>query len=63
MQDASIELDVDKVVTQEDAAKVLHAEMRGSPKGELTPGGVAAAVQAAADINERAGIVEPAEGQ
>jgi hypothetical protein len=60
LMDASIELDVDKVATQEDAAKVLHAEMRGSPKGELTPGGVAAAVQAAADINERAGLVEPA---
>jgi hypothetical protein len=55
MQDASIDLEVDKVATQEDAAKVLDAELRGSPTGTPIPGGVAAAVQAAADINERAG--------
>jgi len=63
LQDASIDLDVDKVATQEDAAKVLDAEIRGSPTGEPSPGGVAAAVQAAADLNESAGLVEPASGQ
>jgi hypothetical protein len=62
LMDASIELDVDKVVTQQDAAKVLDAEIRGSPTGEPLPGGVAAAVQAAADINEQAGFIEPASG-
>ena len=55
MQDASIDLEVDKVATQEDAAKVLDAELRGSPTGTPIPGGVAAAVQAAADINKQAG--------
>jgi hypothetical protein len=55
LMDASIDLEVDKVATQEDAAKVLDAELRGSPTGTPIPGGVAAAVQAAADINERAG--------
>lgn len=59
MQDASIDLKVDKVVTQEDAAKVLDAELRGSPTGDPHPGGVAAAVQAAADINEQAGFTPP----
>ncbi|KAG0564876.1 hypothetical protein KC19_8G146900 [Ceratodon purpureus] len=57
LMDASIDLEVDKVVTQEDAAKVLDAELRGSPTGEPHPGGVAAAVQAAADINEQAGFI------
>jgi hypothetical protein len=60
LMDASIELEADKVVTQEDAAKVLHAELRGSPTGDPHPGGVAAAVQAAADINQQAGLVPPA---
>lgn len=62
LQDASIDLDIDKVATQEDAAKVLDAEIRGSPTGEPLPGGVAAAVQAAADLNELAGLVEPSSG-
>lgn len=62
LQDATIDLEADKTVTQEDAAKVLDAEMRGSPTGEPLPGGVAAAMQAAADINERAGLIEPASG-
>lgn len=62
LMDASIDLDVDKVATQDDAAKVLHAEIRGSPTGEPSPGGVAAALQAAADLNESAGFVEPASG-
>ncbi len=59
MQDASIDLPVDKVVTQEDASKVLDAELRNSPTGQPQPGGVAAAMQAAADLNERAGLVAP----
>ena len=63
IQDASIELEADKVVTQEDASKVLDAELRNSPTGLPQPGGVAAAVQAAADINEHLGIVEPSMGE
>jgi hypothetical protein len=59
LMDASIDLPVDKVVTQEDASKVLDAELRNSPTGEPQPGGVAAAMQAAADLNERAGLVAP----
>lgn len=61
-QDASLDLEADKIVTQEDALKVLHAEIRNSPSGQPQPGGVAAAIQAAADVNERAGLVEPASG-
>jgi hypothetical protein len=59
LMDASIDLPVDKVVTQEDASKVLDAELRNSPSGQPQPGGVAAAMQAAADLNERAGLVAP----
>jgi hypothetical protein len=59
LMDASIDLPVDKVVTQEDASKVLDAELRNSPTGEPQPGGVAAAMQAAADLNERAGLIAP----
>jgi len=59
LMDASIDLPVDKVVTQEDASKVLDAELRNSQTGQPQPGGVAAAMQAAADLNERAGLVAP----
>lgn len=55
LQDASADLEVDKIVTQEDAAKVREAELRGSTGGELNEGGVAAALQVAADINELMG--------
>lgn len=58
MQDASMNLDADKIATQEDAAKVLDAELRSSPTGKPQPGGVAAALQAAADINDYAGLVD-----
>lgn len=60
LMDASIDLEADKIVTQEDAAKVLDAELRCSPTGEPLPGGVAAAIQAAADINCSAGFIESA---
>ena len=62
MQDASIEIEADKIVTQEDAAKVLDAELRSSPTGQPVPGGVAAAMQAAADINDTQGLIKPARG-
>lgn len=55
LMDASADLDVDKIVTQEDAAKVREAELRGSSEGELPEGSVAAALQVAADINELMG--------
>jgi hypothetical protein len=62
LMDASIDMEADKIVTQEDAAKVLDAELRNSPTGEPLPGGVAAAIQAAADINCTAGLIEAAQG-
>ena len=57
MQDASLGLDADKIATQEDAAKVLNAEIRSSPMGEAQPGGVAAALRVAADLNDNAGLM------
>jgi len=58
MQDASMDLESDKIATQEDAAKVLHAELRSSTTGEPQVGGVAAALQVAANINEYAGLID-----
>ncbi|KAH7432295.1 hypothetical protein KP509_07G017000 [Ceratopteris richardii] len=46
----------DKVVTQEDAAKVRSAELRGRPTGVVKEGGVADSMQAAADVNELLGV-------
>lgn len=60
VQDATVMLPADKVVTQEDAAKVREAELRGG-QGEVVPGGVAASMQAAADLNERAGLLAATE--
>lgn len=62
IQDASIDMEADKIVTQEDAAKVLDAELRNSPTGEPLPGGVAVAIQAAADINDTAALIESTQG-
>jgi hypothetical protein len=62
LMDATITMEADKVVTQEDAAKVLAAEMRAPHEGEVTPGAVAAAIQAAADMNQLIGLIEPAVG-
>lgn len=58
LTDASVKLDSDKIATQEDAAKVLNAESRGSPTGEPQFGGVAAALQVAANINDYAGLID-----
>lgn len=55
-------MEADKIVTQEDAAKVFDAELRSSPTGEPLPGGVAAAIRAAADINDIAGLIESTQG-
>ncbi|CAN6286839.1 unnamed protein product [Urochloa humidicola] len=45
----------DRPVDQSDAAAVQAAEMRATGAGVIVPGGVAAAAQAAADHNARAG--------
>jgi len=58
MQNASADLDFDKIATQEDAAKVLDAELRSSSAGEPQPAGVAVALQVAADINDYAGLID-----
>lgn len=52
-----MDLSADKIATQEDAAKVLDAEIRSSPTGEAQPGGVAAALQVAADLNDHSGLM------
>ncbi|KAF4366536.1 hypothetical protein CsatB_008012 [Cannabis sativa] len=43
----------DKVATREDAEAIANAEMRNDPNMMIEPGGVAAAVKAAAAINEK----------
>ncbi|EFJ27387.1 hypothetical protein SELMODRAFT_172144 [Selaginella moellendorffii] len=59
LTDATTYLATDKVVTQEDAIKVIEAEARHTPTGLPRPGGVGAAMQTAADLNERAGLLPP----
>ncbi|KAI5066419.1 hypothetical protein GOP47_0019043 [Adiantum capillus-veneris] len=52
LEGATARLPSDKVVTPEDAAKVMEAELRGRPTGvPVKEGGVADCVQAAADVN------------
>ncbi|BBN16476.1 hypothetical protein MPTK1_7g06630 [Marchantia polymorpha subsp. ruderalis] len=61
LMDATVALPADKVVTHADAEKVIQAEMRCKPHSEgLAAGGVAAAIAAAADLNERHGLIPPA---
>ncbi|KAJ7566583.1 hypothetical protein O6H91_02G109600 [Diphasiastrum complanatum] len=51
LTDASSELGADKLVTQEDARKVREAELRGQKGEGGQPGVIAAALQAAANMN------------
>lgn len=41
---------------------MLDAELRSSPTSESLPGGVATAIQAAADINDMARLIKPTHG-
>lgn len=59
LMDATADLPADKVVTYEDAYKVLQAELRGRNVDELQAGGVGATLVAAADLNARSGLVPP----
>lgn len=43
----------DKPIDQSDAAAIQAAEMRATGTNEITPGGVAAMAQSAADVNPR----------
>ncbi|KAL4384885.1 hypothetical protein GQ457_15G023080 [Hibiscus cannabinus] len=52
LSDASRMLPRDKVVSREDADRVVAAEMRNNPDMRTTPGGVAASMAAAARVNE-----------
>ncbi|XP_024531130.1 late embryogenesis abundant protein D-34-like [Selaginella moellendorffii] len=45
----------DKIVTQADASRVQSAEQRNNPDSVVSPGGVAASMQSAADHNKAAG--------
>lgn len=56
LQDATADLPADKLVTYEDAFKVIHAELRGRNVEDLQPGGVGATLIAAADLNEQSGL-------
>jgi hypothetical protein len=51
-QDASGRLPADKEVTREDAEGVISAEIRNKGDMSTTPGGVAAAIAAAARLNQ-----------
>lgn len=51
-QHASEALSADKAVTREDARKVEKAEARGDPEHHIERRGVAAQMQAAAQLNE-----------
>jgi hypothetical protein len=52
LQNASEDLTTDKAVTHEDARKVMKAEMRDDREHEIEKQGVAAQMQAAAQLNE-----------
>ncbi|KAL3683540.1 hypothetical protein R1sor_001562 [Riccia sorocarpa] len=61
LTDATMALPTDKVVTREDAEKIIQAELRHKPASEGLPeGGVGAAIAAAADLNERIGLLQSA---
>ena len=48
-----------KVVNMRDAHKVVEAEMRNNPMGNVEPDGVAAALTKAAEYNVAEGHVNP----
>ncbi|OMP05047.1 Seed maturation protein [Corchorus olitorius] len=52
LSDATLMLPKDKPVTREDADKVVAAELRNNPDMATTPGGVGAAMAAAARLNQ-----------
>jgi transposase-like protein len=52
LQNASEDLPTDKAVTREDARKVMKAETRGDPEHQIEKQGIAAQMQAAAQLNE-----------
>lgn len=52
LADATTKLSADKVVTRDEAERVIAAELRNNPNMATTPGGVAASVMAAARINQ-----------
>uniref|UniRef100_A0A7N0ZTW2 SMP domain-containing protein n=1 Tax=Kalanchoe fedtschenkoi TaxID=63787 RepID=A0A7N0ZTW2_KALFE len=52
LTDATWKLPADKVVTRQDAEGVMGAELRNSPDLATHPGGVSAAIAAAARLNE-----------
>ncbi|CAM6101586.1 unnamed protein product [Calypogeia fissa] len=62
LMDASSDLEADKVVTYEDAYKVLQAELRGRDVEDLQPGGIGATLLVAADLNARSGMIPPPPG-
>ncbi|KAI3778421.1 hypothetical protein L2E82_07701 [Cichorium intybus] len=53
LTDATVKLPADKVATREDAEGVLSAERRNNPNLTAHPAGVAAAIAAAANLNEK----------
>ncbi|GAB4851080.1 hypothetical protein Ancab_030378 [Ancistrocladus abbreviatus] len=55
LTNATVKLPADKTATRQDAEGVVSAELRNNPNLSTHPGGVAAAVTAAARLNERTG--------
>ncbi|XP_022727870.1 late embryogenesis abundant protein D-34-like [Durio zibethinus] len=56
LSDATLMLPMDKAVTREDADKAVAAELRNNPDMTTTPGGVGAAMAAAARRNQNSTI-------
>ncbi|MBA0832035.1 hypothetical protein Goarm_016451 [Gossypium armourianum] len=56
LSDATAMLPKDKAVTREDAERVVAAEVRNNPRMSTTPGGVGAAMAAAAKRNQNSTI-------
>ncbi|KAI5064256.1 hypothetical protein GOP47_0020926 [Adiantum capillus-veneris] len=57
LKDAKDYLPADKVATQRDAYRVMQAEARNDPRGQVHPEGVAASLQDAVEYNKEKGFI------
>ncbi|MCO5559586.1 hypothetical protein L7F22_013187 [Adiantum nelumboides] len=59
LKDAKDYMPADKVATQRDGYRVMQAEARNDPQGQVHPGGVAASIQDAVEYNKEKGFIPP----
>ncbi|KAH7286886.1 hypothetical protein KP509_32G026700 [Ceratopteris richardii] len=57
LKDAKEYMPADKVATQRDAYRVMQAEARNDPRGQVREGGVASSIQDAVDYNKEKGFI------